>query len=864
MEPLLPNIEGQVVPDEIQTFIEQWHSDDDDLFQQFFHLPNEDPPAYVQPSVDSRDDTSTYLGSMSHAPSLTSGQTHESMESVNDDLAIPTSSHHNQQWLSNPITPSSQILYDRTHTMSRQPPNHQTYQQGNTSSPPRMIAEERELKGQREQARRDCKLSARTQGAGTQGSHNGYEVTSLPSIKDLFSQSSSMSTGTRSVFPSSVNPDEDWTKISDLAERRRIQNRISRGNYRKKIRNRLINLDIIEVEKLGKSSSKNIDHKPPASPIALEDQPLTDDTRDSDSLNSGRVRLAKGIKFSQPSSAPVSTKEAPNKDELGPNIWTGTHFLPRFVRAAEVPGEGMCYFYDDGSHCKTVVDGETINPHWGVTKAGKPRKRLAIACVTCREKKIKCDPDYPRCVQCEKFGRICKFKNAPRGFGNHTKKANELEDDENPLKNANNDSLAWASAKKEKVQSPVDVTAEKIVFKRSSEYSGKGDKKDDRDSIPFKGQLTQPINRGQHIGPYGHQTTAADDASRHEMLVMKASSYDQRVPDLSPDEQDMGATRHVSAISAKKPFTSPKNIEIGKRTGIHNHESHSDAIEPKDLSHGAHKTYPGHEMLWQDAHSVSSTLTSAESATNSTLTFDEKATDPPDIVSSPIAMPTHGATISEREVENASYGKQRHIGRSRPLNQEKRMKVAIMRKLGPCLECRRRRVRCQPGHHAMTGGEAVERYINHKEDSTAKEIAPNGTGYREQQDCTPFQEGTVADSGYMSACAARPYQDLKPHEDLKEHDTMMSPGEQNKLAVDQKSVYTSLELPHGSEYISDLCNDIYLKLKNDLQEQSSGKARLKMPKCLPDLIKALAIRIGLDRSNPSGPYIMQFLHVHHK
>jgi hypothetical protein len=103
---------------------------------------------------------------------------------------------------------------------------------------------------------------------------------------------------------------------------------------------------------------------------------------------------------------------AMSKDGLGPKIWTGTQFLPRFVRQADVPGEGTCYFYDDGTHCKTVIDGEVVNAHWGVTKAGKPRKRLAIACITCREKKIKCDPDYPRCVQCEKFGRICKFKNA--------------------------------------------------------------------------------------------------------------------------------------------------------------------------------------------------------------------------------------------------------------------------------------------------------------------------------------------------------------------------------------------------------------------------------------------------------------------
>ncbi|KAK7966711.1 uncharacterized protein PG986_000988, partial [Apiospora aurea] len=114
----------------------------------------------------------------------------------------------------------------------------------------------------------------------------------------------------------------------------------------------------------------------------------------------------------------TASEGAPVKDGLGPKIWTGTHFLPRFVRQAEVPGEGLCYFYDDGTHCKTVIDGEQVNAHWGVTKAGKPRKRLAIACLTCREKKIKCDPDYPRCVQCEKFGRTCRFKNAPRGGHN--------------------------------------------------------------------------------------------------------------------------------------------------------------------------------------------------------------------------------------------------------------------------------------------------------------------------------------------------------------------------------------------------------------------------------------------------------------
>jgi hypothetical protein len=46
-----------------------------------------------------------------------------------------------------------------------------------------------------------------------------------------------------SAFSSSANPNEDWTKVSDLAERRRIQNRIAQRNYRKKLKRRLEDLE---------------------------------------------------------------------------------------------------------------------------------------------------------------------------------------------------------------------------------------------------------------------------------------------------------------------------------------------------------------------------------------------------------------------------------------------------------------------------------------------------------------------------------------------------------------------------------------------------------------------------------------------
>ncbi|KKK12851.1 hypothetical protein AOCH_004043 [Aspergillus ochraceoroseus] len=88
---------------------------------------------------------------------------------------------------------------------------------------------------------------------------------------------------------------------------------------------------------------------------------------------------------------------------------------PHVVDERYVEGEGLCYIYADGTHCPKAIDGVPVNANWGVTKAGKPRKRLAQACLTCREKKIKCQPNLPKCDQCQKSGRECRFESAPRG-----------------------------------------------------------------------------------------------------------------------------------------------------------------------------------------------------------------------------------------------------------------------------------------------------------------------------------------------------------------------------------------------------------------------------------------------------------------
>lgn len=91
----------------------------------------------------------------------------------------------------------------------------------------------------------------------------------------------------------------------------------------------------------------------------------------------------------------------------------GPAITSKYIGIRDIPGEGQFHVYEGGQRIPTAVDGESVNPAWGLTKANKPRKRLAMACLDCREKKIKCEPGAVSCLQCEKAKRTCRKYDDP-------------------------------------------------------------------------------------------------------------------------------------------------------------------------------------------------------------------------------------------------------------------------------------------------------------------------------------------------------------------------------------------------------------------------------------------------------------------
>ena len=86
---------------------------------------------------------------------------------------------------------------------------------------------------------------------------------------------------------------------------------------------------------------------------------------------------------------------------------SGRRLVVKFAGSRDIGDEGLCHIYDDGTYIPAYVNGEWVTPALGLTKSGKPRKRLEQACKSCNGKKVKCEPGHPKCRQCEKTQIDC-------------------------------------------------------------------------------------------------------------------------------------------------------------------------------------------------------------------------------------------------------------------------------------------------------------------------------------------------------------------------------------------------------------------------------------------------------------------------
>lgn len=111
-------------------------------------------------------------------------------------------------------------------------------------------------------------------------------------------------------------------------------------------------------------------------------------------------------------SLPIDPQPAFPGDPESDVFGTGTYFLPNIPLRAELPGETSNLLYDDGSYSKRAIDVKPMNAPLYTTKAKSSRKRQKSSCMTCRKKRIRCNPEHPRCVQCKQSGSICEWRNA--------------------------------------------------------------------------------------------------------------------------------------------------------------------------------------------------------------------------------------------------------------------------------------------------------------------------------------------------------------------------------------------------------------------------------------------------------------------
>ncbi|RBR05752.1 hypothetical protein FVER53590_09489 [Fusarium verticillioides] len=219
----------------------------------------------------------------------------------------------------------------------------------------------------------------------------------------------------------------------------------------------------------------------------------------------------------------------------------------------------------------------------------------------------------------------------------------------------------------------------------------------------------------------------------------------QPPPSPSPSQptsvSETAPTPSLPSISSPSAQSASLPAVLAAATAVASVSVHSLAQNPDELpplrqpspTSPAHYTFEQHQQQQQHHHphhnlhpvtpplrkdtcsSISTQATSATLASTETNNTSYSADTSPNL---------HQSIFSIKDGTDVSNNRRTSRRRTGPLSQQSRERAALIRKLGACIDCRRRRVACHPSHHNMTWEDVVTKF--HRSHSpTIQDIAPS-------------------------------------------------------------------------------------------------------------------------------------------
>ncbi|KEY64241.1 hypothetical protein S7711_09034 [Stachybotrys chartarum IBT 7711] len=176
---------------------------------------------------------------------------------------------------------------------------------------------------------------------------------------------------------------------------------------------------------------------------------------------------------------------------------------------------------------------------------------------------------------------------------------------------------------------------------------------------------------------------------------------------------------HVHSPSAS-PRTAPAPAQLPA-------SRHLEQLSPVPQSQSLlHPTSP--PMRKDTASSISTQATTATLASTETTNTSYSADTSPNL---------HQSIFSVKDGSDVSNSRRASRRRTGPLSQQSRERAALIRKLGACNDCRRRRVACHPSHHNMTWEDVVSKF-SRSHSPSIQDIAPSLAAGRPLSPALPF------------------------------------------------------------------------------------------------------------------------------